>query len=450
MFLLLFKNFISSRSVIIGMVILLTAGAVSFYIGNRHLQKQQAAIQATIRFQHEHIERNVRFFDKDMGLLLYYLRFAYVNEASPLNALSIGQRDVSNNIQFVTIRNLEGQKYDTDLFNPSNLLAGNLDFGFVLIYLFPLFIISVTYNLLSEEKENGTWKLVSVQSAGPVAVLLQKLGIRVGVVFGMLAVLLLSAGVVLSVPFNTAFAATAVLAFLYTAFWFAVCFWVVSWQKPSSNSAVSLLSIWVLLTIVAPGVVNNYIINRYPVPEALATAVANREGYHEKWDIDKGITMQKFYRHYPQFKNYPVPQKQSSWLWYYAMQQMGDDDARQQSAGIKQKLRLRGRASNLIAVFFPPLHAQLQLNSLSGAGLDNQLRFLDGTEQFHERKRLYFYPRIFEEMPVEKVDWKGFGAEYFTEKGPVDWIALCLPLLLITTVLGFLCVLNFSIIKRFV
>ena len=50
----------------------------------------------------------------------------------------------------MTIRALEGQKYDANLTNPANLLLGNLDFSFVLIYLFPLLIIAFTYNIIAE------------------------------------------------------------------------------------------------------------------------------------------------------------------------------------------------------------------------------------------------------------------------------------------------------------
>ena len=188
MFLLSFKNFLSSRIVVIGLLIVMFAGLVSIYIGRQHVVKQQNSIAKSIHFQQEHIQRNVKFFDKDMGLLLYYLRFCYINNATGLNGLSIGQRDVNNSIQNVTIRNLESQKYDTDLFNPSNLLAGNLDFGFVLIFLFPLFIIAVTYNLLSEEKEGGTWKLISVQSDAPFKVLRQKFYVRAIVIYAILIV----------------------------------------------------------------------------------------------------------------------------------------------------------------------------------------------------------------------------------------------------------------------
>jgi ABC-2 type transport system permease protein len=435
MFFLSLKNFIASRVVIIGLAIVFLAGVIGINIGSRHLQRQADNVKKTAQVQSEHIKRNVQFFNKDMGLLMYYLRFAYINKAPELNGLSIGQRDINNSIQFINIRNLEAQKYDTDLYNPNNLLAGNLDFGFVLIYLFPLLIIAVTYNLLSEEREAGTWPLVSVQSRRPVSVLLQKLFIRVLVIVGLLALLFAVAIVVLPVPFDAALAATILLATVYLLFWFTVCFWVVSWMKPSATNAASLLTTWVLLTIILPSVVNNFISARYPVPEALATTIKQREGYHAKWDTDKKATLDSFYAHHPQVKKYPMPNKQFSWLWYYAMQQAGDDDARVHSAEMKEKLRMRIDVSNRIALFIPSLHTQLRLNELSQSGLDNHLRFLDSTEKFHERLRLHFYPKIFEESDATVEDWSRFQPVYCIEPVKPDHGRIYIPLVIIIGVL---------------
>jgi len=443
MFFLLLKNFMASRVVLIGLSIVLLAGLMGIYNGKRHLQRQQSNIEQTAHFQEEHIQRNVAFFNNDMGLLLYYLRFAYVNEANALNGLSIGQRDVNNSIQFINIRNLEAQKYDADLYNPVNLLAGNLDFGFVLLYLFPLLIIAVTYNLLSEEKEGGTWPLVSVQSQKPVAVLLQKLIIRALVIYALLLVLFAVAVPVLSIPVGAPFIATVMLSALYLLFWFAVCFWVVSWKKQSAVNAVSLLTVWVLLTFILPAAINNYIIAKYPVPEALATTIEQREGYHAKWDMDKGVTMEAFYAHYPQYRKYTLPDKQFSWLWYYAMQQSGDDDAKEEVAEMKAKLRLRNASSSRIAQFIPTLHTQLRLNAFSQSDLANHLRFLDSTERFHEALRLHFYAKIFEEAEAKNENWRDFKPAFFKETMQINWWETFLPLVLITGIFAVLCVLNF-------
>ncbi|OLY94308.1 ABC-2 type transport system permease protein [Cnuella takakiae] len=443
MLFLLIKNFISSRVVLTGMLIVLLAGLIGIYNGKRHLERLQASIEQTAHFQQEHIGRNIQYHNKDMGLLLYYLRFAYINQVNPVNGLSIGQRDVNSSIQFINIRNLEAQKYDTDLYNPVNLLAGNLDLGFVLVYLFPLLIVAVTYNLLSEEKEGGTWPLLAVQSHSPVRVLLQKLAVRAMAIFALLALLFCIAVPVLSIPINQLLLAVIGLSVFYLLFWFAVCFWVVSWKRSSAGNAASLLTVWVLLTFILPAGINNYITAKYPVPEALATTVEQREGYHAKWDQDKRPTMESFYAHYPQFRKYPLPDKQFSWLWYYAMQQGGDDDAREQVAEMKSKLRQRAAASKRIGLLVPTLHTQLHLNTLGQADLENHLGFLDSTERFHERLRLHFYPSIFEEREARAENWSRFQPEYFTENPDLDRMALYLPLVLITGVLVALCWFNF-------
>ena len=441
---LLTKQFIRSKIAIIGLGFLLVTGVISLCIGKAFINKQQHKISETAKYQKQHIDRTVQFENKEMGLLLYYLRFAFVNNVQSINGLSIGQRDVNLGIQQVTIRTLEEKKYDTDLNNPASLVIGNLDYGFVLIYLFPLLIITFTYNLLSEEKEEGTWKLIQSKSVKAKILLWQKLLVRF--VFTATALLILNAVsiIILSIPFTTAFIASLFLSMLYIIFWFAISMCVVSWQKNSSVNAVSLLSIWLILTIITPAAINNFITTAYPIPEALGTAVANREGYHSKWDEPKEHTMEKFYAHYPSFKKYNLPKKEFSWLWYYAMQQMGDDDAATQSTAMRNKLLQREKLSNVVGYFIPTLHTQLQLNSIVQSGLQNQIHFLDSTTAFHERKRLYFYPKIFEEAPVLQEDWSKHKVEFYEQKQYINWYKLLLPLLSVIAFFTILSIIKFN------
>jgi ABC-2 type transport system permease protein len=109
---------------------------------------------------------------------MYYLKFAYINPTENLAGLAIGQRDINSSIQVNTIRGLEGQKYDSDIRNPFQLMMGNFDLSFVILYLFPLVIISLCYNLYSEEKENGTWALLKTQSKNTERYLLIKMALK--------------------------------------------------------------------------------------------------------------------------------------------------------------------------------------------------------------------------------------------------------------------------------
>ncbi len=440
---LLAKQFIRSRVAITGLSFLLLAGIISIFIGRSFIVRQQQSIAATQAYQQQHIQRTVEFANKDMGLLLYYLRFGYVNKLQPLNGLAVGQRDVNLGIQQVSIRTLEEKKYDTDLVNPVSLVVGNFDFSFVLIYLFPLFIIAFCYNILSGEKEEGTWRLLNVQSPNAKKIILQKLQVRFLFVLAVLLLLNIIAVIVLHIPVDGPFIGILTASTAYILFWFALCGWIISWHKNSNVNAASLLSSWLFLTILAPAIVNNFIITRYPVPEALHTIVANRDGYHKKWDEAKEPTMQKFYAHYPQLAHYGVPGKEFSWLWYYAMQQMGDDEAKQYSTAMRDKLLQRERISNSIGYFLPSVHIQLQLNKLTRSGLSNQVAFLDSLTAFHEKKRLYFYPKIFEETPVNSEDWTAHRVEFFNETTSVNWLLLLLPFFMAIALLAGLMQFNF-------
>jgi len=435
MYILAFKKFIRAKATIVGLTFILIAGTASLLIGKRFLQQQEAAVQQADAFQQEFIGNYVKYINNDMGLLLYYLRFSLANKPTPLTGVSIGQRDVNPSIQRVTIRNLENQKYDTDLINPSNLLLGNMDLGFVIIYLFPLLIIAFTYNMLSEEQEGGTWNLIRLHAKAPVKVLWQKLLIRMTVIYLAAGALILLAMLVLSIPVSKALLAMVLLFALYLLFWFGLTYWVVTWKKGSSFNAVCMLALWVFLTILSPAIVNSYITNAYPVPEALETVVKQRKGYHEKWDMDKKLTMDKFYAHYPQYVKYPLPDKQFSWLWYYAMHQMGDDESAEESKRLSEKLWTRHQVSSQIAMALPTLHTQLSLNSLAQSDLQNHLLFLDSTKRFHEKMRLFFYDKIFEDRPVNSVDWKAIRMEYFTLPQHIGWLKLLLPLSLFSLIL---------------
>ena len=447
MYQLLIKQFIRSRAVIAATLLVVVLGLVGVLMGEQFLTQQQRAVAEATHQQQEHIRRNVNWHAEDMGLLLYYLRFTLVNTPYPLTALSIGQRDVNASLQRVTIRGLEGQQYDTDWHNPTTLQVGNLDLGFVIIYLFPLLIIAFTYDLLSEEKEGGTWRLVVSQSGSALRYLGSKLLIRAAWVYGILLLLYGAAFLIVPLPPEESTLAFAVLSIAYLAFWLALCAWIVSLQRSSSFNALSLLSLWVVLAVLLPASLSTWLSTRYPVPEALSTLVEQRDGYHQKWDLEKEVTMTPFFAEYPQYQAYPVPEEEFSWLWYYAMQHLGDVESRSSSEAMREKIRQRERASRVAAWLIPTLHTQLLFNDLAQSSLDNHLRFLDRTEAFHEKMRLYFYPKIFDNAPVAEEDWTQLTPEYFAENPGVNWHLAITPLLLFTLGLFLFSILNVRRLK---
>jgi len=326
--------------------------------------------------------------------------------------------------------------------NPVNLQSGNLDLSFVIIYLFPLLVIVLTFNVISEETETGTWRIVAVQARSKLLFILSKLAVRLGLLYIILLLLFLIAKFTLNLVFDSNFLWMLGLSMFYIFFWFTLAFLIISFKKSSGYNALLLLSVWLVMIILLPAGMNAYVTSKYPVPEALSTAIAQRDGYHVKWDTDKRTTIEKFYKYYPQFKKYGYPDEGFNWLWYYAMQQMGDDDSKTERDALHTKIALREDTSKKIASILPNMHLQLVFNQLAGTGMGEQISYLDATNEFHEKLRLFFYPKIFEGHKAEVIDWTQLKPEYFRTVNMIKPIRELFPILLASVLMVLLSIPN--------
>ncbi|WP_160718106.1 ABC transporter permease [Chitinophaga solisilvae] len=409
-----FILFCRSRTALTGVLILLVSGIAGLYLGSTFINRQQAMIRKAAAMQPETTRRNIQYFGKELGTLLYHNRYTMADQPGNWAAFSNGQRDINPYIMSVSMLGLQGQLYDTDLSNPVTLLYGNIDLAFVFIFLFPLVIIAFTYNLWSAEKESGVWRLLHPHAERPAGILLTKLLVRIVVVFAVAWLLLLIACLYLPLPADIRLLWVFLAVSSYLLFWFALSFFVTALGRSSDFNVATLIACWVGLNILAPALVNIIVSWKYPVPEALQTVVQQREGYHEKWDKDKQVTMTRFYQHYPQFRKYSFPQDAAfSWSWYYAMQQMGDDEAASGVAAMAAKLQQRQQFANNAALFLPGIQTTLRLNEIAGTDLQHHLDFQAALQQYHENIRLYFYPFIFKGSTVKDVDWNQFGITFF-------------------------------------
>ncbi len=427
---LLLKQLVRSRALSMGLLLLFSIGVLSIHIGKLFLDQQEQILELTEESQVEHIERHVEYIDGHIGLLLYYIKFGFANDRSLIAGLSFGQRDMRQAAQLINIRNLEEQKNTSEFLNPFFQLLGNLDLSFVLIYLFPLIIIALCFDLWSDEKESGRWALLSVQSANPKGVVLLKLLLRFCFIVLALFLLLTIAILYLHLPIDSSLLSFASLSCLYICFWFSLSYWIISLRRSSKQNAIILLSSWLLLTTVLPAITNSAVSNIYPIPEAYETTIDSRDGYHTKWDQPKKPTIEKFKQRYPQYEQYNHPEDASfGWFWYYAMQQMGDDESLEARQTMKEKLHKRNEMTQFIGYFVPSIHTQIGMNEIGKTGMTNYLNYMEALESHHEKLRLSFYPKIFEENPIKSENWSDYKLEYYTDQRS-NSVFVFLPLIL--------------------
>ncbi len=155
--------------------------------------------------------------------------------------------------------------------SPSRRANGPFDLAFVLVFLLPLMVIALAYDLLAGERERGTLALVLSQPVSLASFILGKALARAALVVGVVLVLGLIAPVALGGglasaggPLRLALYVGVLVA--YTLFWFALAVAVDAWGSSPAANALALVGLWLGLVIVVPGLVGVAVDTLHPSP----------------------------------------------------------------------------------------------------------------------------------------------------------------------------------------
>ncbi|MBL8137621.1 MAG: DUF3526 domain-containing protein, partial [Acidobacteria bacterium] len=293
-----------------------------------------------------------------------------------------------------------------DITSPLLAALGAFDFAFVLIALAPLLVIAVCHDVVSSEREAGTWPLVRAEPVSALRMLALKLGVRFAVVAALVVGTTAAAPLLVGAPLDARVVVVPLVAFAYLAVWAMAAAVVALLGRASDVNALVMLGLWVLWVVVGPALVTTAGAARFPAREALELTVQQRHGYHRSWDRPVGETMAAFYARYPQWKDVPVPTNRYSNAWYYAMQQRGDDAAAAAAASYFDTLRARHGWVSRWWPLVPPALVQAAFDRTARTDLPAHLGYLESVGAYHERLKQHFFPIVFDEAPLSAVNWQ--------------------------------------------
>jgi len=410
-----------SPAVTAGIVLLSAACLFAVYYGATVIDAQRFAILESHALQAEQHRATLASQPPtaNAGDQLFYLFFHTVHEPSEWAPIALGQRDVQPFNLKIRLLALQGQIYDSDTGNPLLFAFGNFDLAFVMVYIVPLFIVALTHNVWSSERELGTWNLIQSQPTSALSVLMVKLAVRVVVVLAPMLLVLALAASIFDLPAERRLFAVVVLTVLYVAVWTALSLIVMAWRKSSDFNLLVLLGVWLVWCVLGPALVNALAATRFPTPEELELTVRQRQGYHEAWDRPLRETMNGFYERYPEWRDVPVPGDRYSNAWYYAMQQRGDDEARPIVESYHATLEQRSRWVQAALSLSPPALLHAALTGVARTDLDSHLAYLASVADYHESLKRFFFPPIFAEAPIQDVQWGHAPRHWFRDDRPV-------------------------------
>ena len=409
---------VRSGGVAVAATLLLVLGIHAAWQGNRRVQAAEDAAAAAETAYRDQLADLVSRYPPttEAGELLYYLALPASQPSSRLSALASGRTEIETANLRIRLLALEGQLYEQETLNPRLAAVGHLDLTFVLIALLPLFVIAVTYDIVSGERERGTWGMARL-FARPRRLVAAKIGARVILMGGLVTSLAVIGAFLTGIDGDGRAGWAAALIALHTLFWFALCLGVATGRRSSTANAMILVGVWVAFTFLAPAVLTLANSILHPAPEALELTVRQRQGYHEAWDLTKAETMDAFFEDYPQWSDQTVPEDEFTWAWYYAMNHRGDRAARDASRAYRDVLTRRDEWARRWSLLVPPLAARIALDRLASTDLPTQLAYQDAVRRYHERLKAHFQPMLFSAAPIAQVDWERVPA--FEPAAPV-------------------------------
>lgn len=362
------------------------------------------------------------------------LQYAAVDAPAPLAALSIGQRDVNRYYVRLNAQNLYQELFKSDITNPSKLLAGNFDLAFVYTYLLPLLIIAISYNVLSGEKEMGTYALLAISYTGIRRVTLCRILFYYMIVAAIVLMVSLSALVLQGIAGLWGVTWFTLATFVYVAFWCSLVFFVNALNKSSSFNAILLSGAWILLLIVFPGWLNKVIANRYPVDSSLLSNVIRRKTM-ESSDTAFAHALTVFYREYPAYNTAGTARTEFfSFKGYSAFLVMQEKASGEQ---VEEYYRQTGKRYALLErfnVINPALNLQTTYNAIAGTDLDHVLMFRRAVKDFYSQIWRFCNGPLFKDRLLTAHDYRQLPVfRQPPEKSPLPVVISGMVILTLTT-----------------
>ena len=225
---------------------------------------------------------------------------------SPMIVFSTGQAEQYGYYKKVTNWSTV---FDNDLAeeiaNPERLALGTLDFSFVLLFLTPILLIILLFNIGGLEKDNGFDKLIYLNDISKKSWLITRFSYYFLVLFTLICFLLIPYAVLSGVFTNElmSFFTLMVLIFLYIFLWVSIFYFINYWGKGSVDQAIKMISIWVALSIIMPGLFHQITSIKFSTNYMVDYLDVARDQRYEIFDMSTDTLQNELLESFPVLKS---------------------------------------------------------------------------------------------------------------------------------------------------
>jgi ABC-2 type transport system permease protein len=376
--------------------LLLAAVAYAVWVGTTWRATRAEDVRQEVAAAEERLAEHRRTAARGEGVAPGAVSYPAVLPPGPLADFDLGQSDLYPYRAEVSIR----QRFDNlfgeyQLQSPLALLTGRFDFAFVVLYLLPLLLIGLSYDLLSEDKEQGTLALTLAQPIGLKTLAAGKALLRLLVAMGALTAFCVG-GLLLSGELSAErwvrFGLWLALVVAYGLFWLGLAFAVAACGWRSEANAAVLAGAWILLVLVVPGLLNIAVQVASPVPPRLEYVTTLRHTSNETSKASAEL-LARYYHEHPELA--AAGEQQGFLPRFYASQREVD----RRLAPVMEELEDRLRAQQALVerwrFLSPAVVLKEALDDVAGSSPRRQWRYTEQAQEYLARWHQRLSPKIF-------------------------------------------------------
>ena len=310
---------------------------------------------------------------------------------APLGALAVGQSDVYPSYLRITARNLDALVTGDQIEHPLAVASGHLDLAFVVLFLYPLLIFAVSFDLTATERDRGTLRMVLAQPVRLRDVMAGKMIARVV----LLAIPIVLIPIVIGSFWlaATQFAVWTVAVLVYGLIWHGLALLVNArgWSAPAN--ALVLAGIWLMFAIVGPATINLLIAVSYPMPSRVEAAVEARAATQDA-TLQGSRQLGQFLQDHPTSANVGRDGMRQFALLQASRDQQVAERLERVEAAFDAQLGRQRRLAGWLSVLSPTMVMQDVLLDVAGTSANSFEHFRAAAEDFQREWRRYFEPRV--------------------------------------------------------
>lgn len=296
------KHFLRSPFKIFSVLLFMVAAVYALQNGYRLFQIHQSGVAAIQQKNADHAKEVAGWFDEgkkgpedrpwiDVTMPYWANWFAFgsaVKPPSPLMPFSIGQAEQFGYYMKITCWSTTfDSELAEELANPERLTVGTLDFGFVLLYLFPILAIILLFNIGGLEVDYAFNRLIVANVRSRNTWILARFSFYFLLSMAMLLVLMLPYAALSGALHSQLSSLVQLFLYivLYSSLWFFSFFLINIFGKGSANQAMKMIGLWLTCCVIIPGSIHQISSLKFPTNYMTDYIDANRDESNKIWEL---------------------------------------------------------------------------------------------------------------------------------------------------------------------